>query len=459
MKLSIREKVAYGLGDTASNFIFATIMSFQALFYTDVFGLEPYVMGIMFIAVRVIDAITDPLMGTLADRTKTKYGSFRPYLLWLALPFGILSMMAFTTPDMTEINKIIYAFVTYTLLMFVYTAINIPYCALGGVITPDESERVSVQSYRFVFAFIGGLVVSSATLPLVDYFGQGDAAKGWQYAMAVMGGVGILLFLLSFLGTKERVSAPPQQQYQLKRDIKTLAKNDQWVILSMATLILLAGNVLKMSFASYYVKDFLNIDTINIFGWSIGAITCFVTATTIGSMFGAGLAQFVASKVNKIKAYIYLQVGAALISAVSYFVMPENVYVALSLFAIWGFLFNMATPLLWSKMADVVDYGQYLSGQRLTGLVYSSILFFLKLGIAIGGGLVGFMLSFYGYQAGIEQSPDTAAGIALCFTLLPAVFSILVAIIMRNYILTPEKVNEIQKSLPAIDINNQQAVC
>lgn len=459
MKLSFKEKVSYGLGDTASNFIFATIMSFQALFYTDVFGLEPYIMGIMFIAVRVIDAVTDPIMGTLADRTKTKYGSFRPYLLWLALPFGILSMMAFTTPDLSEINKIIYAFVTYTLLMFVYTAINIPYCALGGVITPDESERVSVQSYRFVFAFIGGLVVSSATLPLVEYFGEGDAAKGWQYAMAIMGGIGILLFLISFAGTKERVAAPPQQQHNLKKDIKTLAKNDQWVVLSMATLVLLAGNVLKMSFASYYVKDYLMVDTIDILGWSVGAITCFVTATTIGSMFGAGLAQFVAGKVNKIKAYIYLQLGAATVSAISYFVMPSNVYLALILFATWGFLFNMATPLLWSKMADVVDYGQYLSGQRLTGLVYSSILFFLKLGIAIGGGLVGFMLSFYGYTAGQAQSIETATGIALCFTVLPALFSLLVAMIMRRYILTPEKVNEIQTELEASGINNERVAC
>ncbi len=459
MKLSMREKVAYGLGDTASNFIFATIMSFQALFYTDVFGLDPYIMGIMFISVRVIDAITDPLMGTLADRTKTKYGSFRPYLLWLALPFGILSMMAFTTPDISEINKIIYAFVTYTLLMFVYTAINIPYCALGGVLTADESERVSVQSYRFVFAFIGGLVVSSATLPLVDYFGQGDAAKGWQYAMAIMGGVGIVLFVLSFAGTKERVSAPAQQKYQLKRDLKTLKSNDQWVILSMATLVLLAGNVLKMSFASYYVKDYLAIETISIFGWSVGAITGFITATTIGSMVGAGLAQVVAARVNKVHAYVVLQLAAAAISAVSYFVMPENVYVAMILFATWGFLFNMATPLLWSKMADVVDYGQYLTGQRLTGLVYSSILFFLKLGIAIGGGLVGFMLAFYGYTAGQSQLQSTTDGIALCFTILPALFSIVVALIMRKYVLTPTKVNEIQRELEYGDINKQNAVC
>jgi GPH family glycoside/pentoside/hexuronide:cation symporter len=198
--ISTREKIAYGLGDTASNIVFQTVMLFLTFFYTDIFGISPAFVGTMFLAVRLIDAVTDPLMGALADRTNTRWGKFRPYLLWFALPFGFISVLAFTTPDLTEDGKMIYAFVTYTALMMVYTAINIPYCALGGVLTADPKERVSVQSYRFVFAMLGGLLVSGLTLPLVEFLGEGDQAKGYQLTIAAMSVLGVAMFLACFLG-------------------------------------------------------------------------------------------------------------------------------------------------------------------------------------------------------------------------------------------------------------------
>ena len=192
-RISVREKIAYGLGDTASNIIFQTVMMFLMLYYTDVVGLSPAVVGTMFLVVRFIDAVTDPLMGTLADRTHTRWGHFRPYLLWLALPFAIISILAFTTPELTGTNKIIYAFTTYTLLMIAYTAINIPYCALGGALTADAKERVTVQSYRFVFGMLGGVIVAALTMPLVEFFGEGDKAKGYQYTMAAMSLMGLVM--------------------------------------------------------------------------------------------------------------------------------------------------------------------------------------------------------------------------------------------------------------------------
>lgn len=255
--LSIKEKVAYGLGDTASNIIFQTVMMFLLIFYTDVVGLSPAVVGTMFLIVRIFDAVTDPLMGALADRTKTKWGQFRPYLLWLALPFGILSVLAFTTPDLSDTNKVIYAFVTYTLLMMVYTAINIPYCSLGGVLTANPKERVSVQTYRFIFAMLSGVLVAACTMPLVEYFGNGDSAKGYQMTMIVMSIFGVVLFLLCFAGTKERISIPVNQKISFKDSMKQLWLNDQARLLCLAGVFLLTGQVLRFTLAVYYVKYFL----------------------------------------------------------------------------------------------------------------------------------------------------------------------------------------------------------
>ena len=226
--LTKKEKIAYGLGDTASNIIFQTVMLFLTFFYTDIFGISPAVVGTMFLVVRIIDAITDPLMGALADKTQSRFGQYRPYLLYLALPFAFISVLAFTTPDLSPSGKIWYAFITYTLLMLAYTAINIPYSALGGVLTADPDERVSVQSYRFVFGMLGGLLVTACTLPLVSFFGQGDQAKGYQLTIAAMSVLGVLLFLLCFKGTRERVKPPADQQLTLKAGLKALWQNPAW---------------------------------------------------------------------------------------------------------------------------------------------------------------------------------------------------------------------------------------
>ena len=258
--LTIREKIAYGLGDTASNIIFQTVMMFLLIFYTDVVGLSPALVGTLFLVVRLFDAITDPLMGAMADRTKTRWGQFRPYILWLAVPFGIISVMAFTTPDFSYNGKVVYAFATYTLLMIAYTAINIPYSALGGVLTAEPSERVSVQSYRFVLGMLGGLIVAASTLPLVEWFGEGDKAKGYQLTMMAMSLLGVVLFLLCFSGTNERVSTPAEQKTSFFDDLRSLWKNDQWRILCLAGLFLLTGQVLRATLAIYYVKYVLNLE-------------------------------------------------------------------------------------------------------------------------------------------------------------------------------------------------------
>uniref|UniRef100_A0A486XME3 Predicted beta-glucoside transporter, GPH family n=1 Tax=Rheinheimera sp. BAL341 TaxID=1708203 RepID=A0A486XME3_9GAMM len=436
--LSKREKVAYGLGDTASNIVFQTVMLFLTFFYTDIFGISPAVVGSMFLLVRIIDAVTDPLMGALADKTQSRHGKYRPYLLWLALPFALCSVLAFTTPDLSANGKVIYAFATYTLLMLAYTAINIPYSALGGVLTADPTERVSVQSYRFVFGMLGGLLVTACTLPLVNFFGDGDNAKGYQLTIAAMSALGLVLFLLCFAGTRERVSTPQHQQLTLRGSFASLWQNDQWRILCVAAFFLLTGMVLRSTLAIYYVKYFLGREEL---------ITAFVTLGMVGNIAGCALAQWLNRYVDKVKAYIALQLISAAICVLSFFITPDQVVLAFALYFFWGFFLQMATPLLWAKMADTVDYGQYKTGIRITGLVYSSIVFFIKLGLALGGALAGWLLAFYNYQADVAQTAATQQGILLSFTLLPAIGSVLVALVMSRYRLNAARVLDIHQQL------------
>lgn len=439
-QLTRKEKIAYGLGDTASNIIFQTVMLFLTFFYTDIFGIPAAVVGTMFLVVRILDAVTDPLMGALADKTNTRWGKYRPYLLWMALPFGFISVLAFTTPEFQQTGKIIYAYLTYILLMAVYTLINIPYSALGGVLTGDPQQRVSVQGYRFVFGMLGGLIVTACTLPLVEWFGQGDNAKGYQLTMMAMSAFGVILFLLCFAGTKERVTPPAEQKLNFRTSMSSLWRNKPWRILCLAACVLLTGMVLRNTLAIYYVKYFLEREDL---------ITVFITVGMIGNILGCACAQPLSKRVEKVKAYIGLQLIAALICVVSYFIPANQPELAMMMFFLWGFFLQMATPLLWAKMADVVDYGHWKTGLRITGLVYSSIVFFIKLGLALGGALAGWLLAAYGYQADTSQTENARLGILLCFTLYPAIGYALVALIMRWYPLDSSRVMEIHQALTA----------
>ena len=439
--LSVKEKVAYGLGDTASNIVFQSVMLFLAFFYTDVFGISPAVVGTLFIVVRIFDAVTDPVMGAINDRTNTRYGKFRPYLLWLAIPFGVISVLAFTTPDLSPEGKVVYAFVTYGLLMLAYTAINIPYSALGGVLTADPKERVSVQSYRFVFGMLGGLIVSMLTLPLVEWFGQGDKAKGYQYTIAALSVMGVIMFWLCFAGTKERIFPPADQKSSFFDDLTSLWQNDQWRVLSMAALFVLVGMAMRSTLAIYYVKYYLGQEDF---------VTVFITLGMLANIAGCAVAQPVAKRFCKVKVYMTVQFLAGIICAASYFIPGEQLILATAVYVIWNFVLQLGTPLLWAKMADIVDYGQWKNGTRITGMTYSSIVFFIKLGLALGGAVAGWLLAGFDYQAGDVQNATAMHGIQLSFTVFPAIAFVIVALIMTRYTLTDDKVEDIHQQLATV---------
>lgn len=444
--LARREKIAYGLGDTASNIIFQTVMLFLAFFYTDIFGIPAAVVGTMFLVVRLVDAVTDPLMGLITDKTRSRHGQFRPYLIWMALPFAFCSVLAFTTPDVSVNSKILYAYVTYCLLMLAYTAINIPYSALGGVITDDPLERVSVQSYRFVFGMLGGLLVTTTTLPMVKWLGNGNSVIGYQLTIGALSILGILLFTLCFLGTKERLKAQQTRHMGLIEGLKLLWKNPQWRRLSLAAALVLTGIALKNTLAIYYVKYYLLREDM---------VTLFISLGMVGNILGCAVAQYVTRYVDKVTAYISIQIIAALICAAAFWVPAQHFILATALYFLWGFFLQMGTPMLWAKMADVVDFGYFKFGIRATGMVYSSIIFFIKLGLAIGGAIAGWWLAFYDYVPEQAQTEFTQSGILIAFALLPALASLLVAVVMRGYTLTQPKVQEINRVLEQQSASSQ----
>jgi GPH family glycoside/pentoside/hexuronide:cation symporter len=438
-KLKPIEKIGYGLGDFGSNVVFQTILILLPAFYTDVFGLAPAAMGTMFLAVRLLDTVTDPFMGMVADNTNTKWGKFRPYLLWFAIPFSVVFVFTFITPDFSENGKLAYAYLTYAALMVLYTVVNIPYCALGGVITSDSQERVSANSYRFFIATSAGVLISYFAPDLIEYFGNGNEQDGYPYAMSVFGVLAILAFFGCFALTKERVKQVASTKGSLSVDFKTLLKNDQWLVVALLFLVLLVPIVLRGASQVYYVK------------WFIGdaeLIAAFLTTGTFCQMIGAGFASSLTKKLGKVPAYILVQSIIVVGSIALYFVSSSNLYAIFILFGVVNFFVQMGAPILFTMAADTVEYGELKTGRRVTGLVFSGALFALKLGVAVGGWLIGLILAYYGYDGKAEaQSPEAIQGIVLSLTLFPAIGHFLLIPIVSFYKLNKKRCDEIRAEL------------
>ncbi|MGR5000015.1 glycoside-pentoside-hexuronide (GPH):cation symporter [Vibrio celticus] len=447
IKLSVREKVAYGLGDTGCNFVWQTVMLFLAYFYTDIYGLSPAHMGTMFLLVRFIDAVTDPLMGSIVDRTRTKHGRYRPYLLWMAVPFGAACMFAFYTPDFGETGKIIYAYVSYIFLTLMYTAINVPYCAMANAMTNDSSERTSLQSYRFALSTAGGLVVAMVALPLVDVIGQGDVQKGYVGAMAIMGLGAIGLFFFSFANTRERCVPEDEAKQSVVDDLKLLMKNNQWRVLFIVNVVLLTGVVLKGASTMYYVNTVMG---------RADLATTFMVAGMLANIVGAMASAPLLGKFDKPKIYRVLIVVSGFLSALLFLVDPTNIYMVFALVIMLGVIQMSTTPILWSMMSDVVDYEKTRSNRSLSGMVFSTNLFAIKLGIAIGGASVGWILAGAGYIGGAEtQSEQVVTAINLLFTVIPGIIFASLAIFMMFYRLDNKKLDQI-KALLVLDAKLKQ---
>ncbi|MGC1022120.1 MFS transporter [Pantoea agglomerans] len=422
--LPFREKLGYGMGDAGCNMIGGAIMLFLNYFYTDVFGLAPALVGTLLLSVRVLDAVTDPIMGAIADRTQSRWGRFRPWLLWVSVPYVVFSVMMFTTPDWTYYNKVIWAFVTYFLMSLTYTAINIPYCSLGGVITNDPGERVSCQSYRFVMVGIATLILSLSLLPMAEWFGGEDKARGYQMAMAVLATIGLAMFLFCFATVRERIRPAVPSNDDLKKDLRDVWKNDQWVRILLLTFCNVCPGFIRMAATMYYVTW--------VMGQSTHFATLFISLGVIGMMVGSTLAKLLTDRWCKLKVFFWTNIALALFSSGFYWIDPHATVMVVVAYFVLNILHQIPSPLHWSLMADVDDYGEWKTGKRITGISFSGNLFFLKVGLAVAGAMVGFLLSIYGYNAGAkQQSPEAINGIMLLFTIIPGVGYLITAGVVR----------------------------
>lgn len=425
-KLSVVEKVGYGFGDLASNLFWQMFAIFMAKFYTDVFLISAATMGTMILVTRLVDAVFDPMIGTIADRTVTRWGHFRPYLVWMSVPLAVTAVLAFSVPSLDGMARTVYAYVTLMLMMFAYSAINIPYSALLGVLTPDSRERTSVTSYRFVMALLPVFIIVNATMPLVRYFGGSDTSPyGWQMTMAVYSGVAVLLFLATFAMTRERVQPPPKQATSLATDLKDLVRNRPWVVLCGVGIAALTYGNIRNTVAIYYF-DYVVPDGSGYFG---PVMTTGAVAFILGVMVTSPLAK----RFGKRNFYLASMLATALLTVGFYFVPPANIKLVWTAHTIISFCAAPSAPLVWAMYADTADYSEWTSGRRATGLVFSAASFAQKFGWAIGGAGAGWLLAYFGYLPNVAQSPRTIHGIVLMMSVIPAIAAVAAIVALWFY--------------------------
>ncbi len=458
-KLSILDKVGYAFGDGASNLIWMSFIYFQSKFYTDVFFYTPDAklersllekLAALLLLTRVFDMAFDLFMGMMGDRTRTRWGKFRPYLLWFAVPFGIISTLTFTTPGFSPSGKLIYAYVTLCLMMMVYSAINIPYSALMGVISPDSQERTGVSSYRFAFAFGAGLLVQYSTLYLVDYFGrvrQGMSgmalaaarAHGYQLTIGLYALMATGLFFLTFALTKERVQPAPQKT-SLGRDLTDLATNVPWLILFFTGTLTVCSVAIRSSAILYYFQYYVGNEKM---------AALFMVAGTLLSLLGSVAIQHVTRFAGRKATYIGLAVLGSIFLVLAYWTKPEQIVLIFALQVLYSAVTGPTSPVLWAMFADSADYSEWRTGRRATGLIFSAAGMSNKLGWAIGGPVAVWLLAKFGYQASVAQTPQALHAILLLFAIIPAAGFLLTGVGMIFYPLSEVRMKKLQGELQA----------
>jgi len=465
-KLSIVEKVGYGLGDTASNILYQAWSFFLMIFYTDVFGIPAKTASFMFLVTRIWDMINDPLMGMIADRTNTRWGKFRPYLLWMAVPYGILACAMFITPAWSQNMKVVYAYVTYILATMAYTAINIPYSSLMAVMTPDPHERTTLSQYRFFFAFVGMMLVTTFTLPLAKYLGANpfhsgyneelgySEALGFQMTMGFFSAIAIVLLLITFLTTRERVQPPKGQKSTFKRDLRNVARNIPWIVIFVASIFWLIHNMIRNGMVAYYfnyvngqggkVLLTLTLGTIKL---DFDQTTTFLTIGTFGMMAGVFISTPLKKCFGRKTLIIFFSMASVVLSGAFYWLPPDNFKVLGIMNFIWAIIAGAMPVFFFAMFADVTDFHQWKFKQRATGLIIAGIMFAIKMGVAIGGFLGLYMLGQYGYDKDLPITPEVIGGIKLLFSLIPAGFILVCGIILFFYPISEKLLGTIEVDL------------
>ncbi len=462
MKLSFGEKVGYGCGDLGSVLFWQTIMIHLLFFYTDVFGLEAKVAGIMFFVSRVLDAIFDVVIGMTADRTKSRWGKFRPYILFGAIPLGVAAVFAFTTPEFGETGKIVYAYATFILFMFLYSTVNIPYTSLLGVISGDPHERTKAASFKFVGAYLAGIIVSATALPFAEKFGHGTPAKGWQTTMLIYAVAAFIFFMITFLATRERIKPIAKEKTNVKKDLKDISQNIPWIMLFTVTILFILFVCIRLSVTNHYFKYYVDEQVVpwlsntfnavnkNIlnpvfrvmgkpenvllaenhkFGFEVLA-SIFHTLGQALSLIGVLLVPYFGKLVGRKNALIILFILAMFFTGAFVFFKPGNLVLIYIFQAFGSITGGPISPLLWSMYADTADYSEWKTGRRATGLVFSASIMSNKLGWAFGSMIAAFILSMTGFIPGILQAGDVQNGLKAMMSIIPVAAGIIALMII-----------------------------
>jgi GPH family glycoside/pentoside/hexuronide:cation symporter len=454
-KIHFKEFVGYGFGDMASSMFWKLFGAYLMIFYTDVFGLSAAAVGSMFLITRVWDSFFDPVVGVVADRTATRWGKFRPYLLFLAVPFALIGVMTFTTPDLSVGGKLIYAYITYSLMMMVYSAINVPYASLLGVISPNPRERNVLSTSRMTFAYIGSFVALLMFMPMVNFFSgnsknTADIQHGWMMSVAVIAALCTLLFFLCFAFTKERVKPMKEETASLKDDVRDLIKNKPWWILLGAGVAALIFNSIRDGATVYYFKYYIaeeSIGTIHFLSIPFVLSGIYLAVGQISNIAGVILAAPVSNRIGKQKTYLFSMLVATVLSVAFYWLDKDNLALIFILQILISICAGSIFPLLWSMYADCVDYSELKTGNRATGLIFSSSSMSQKLGWAVGTALTGWLLGYFGFQANEVQNVDTINGIKMFMSFLPAAGTFLSVLFISFYPLTENRMTGITEQL------------
>ncbi len=443
--LSVREKIGYGIGDMASNFYMGFFGLFLLYYYTDVYGISAASAATMLLVTKIVDAVSDPMMGLLSDRTRTRWGRYRPYILFGAVPYALLGYLLFLGPEFGDTGKLIFAYLTYTLVMLAYTAVNVPYSGLLAVISPLAQERTKATQYRFIFASLGTLMVGACATPLVDLLGAGNELQGFRYTIILFAVLSVVLFWITFATTKERV-APGPQTGNPKEDLLDLAKNWSWRLLVIAGILIVVGLVARFASIVYYLKYYMAGDE-GTFFWFMDRTAFLTSCGLIGQLLGALCTPFLVARFEKHHLMVGMNLLHALLLIYCFNLTPNQYGLAVVLHTVGIFTFGVVITLLFSMYTDCAEYGEWKTGKNTAGLTVSSSMFSLKVGSALGGALPGFLLAGFGFVANVEQAAEALFGIRIMFNLLPALFFFLGGSVMLFYSLNRETMRSIEGDL------------
>jgi glycoside/pentoside/hexuronide:cation symporter, GPH family len=438
--LAWREKISYGVADMGFNFYWANIATFLMIFYTDVFGISAAAAGSMLFTIKLVNAFTDPMVGALADRTRTRFGKFRPYLIWMALPLAAAGVLTYTTPDVDQGGKLLWAYGTYLFMMVCYTGINIPYNALSGVMSSDPQERTTINGLRFIFAFGGSMLVTAATPFLVKWLGHGHERLGWQLTMAFWGVAASGLFTVTFFNTRERIAPPPTQQSNVRQDVRDLAHNGPWMVLFFLALIIMMTITLRTATSAYYFKYYVGRKDL---------LAAFVPAYMAAAAVGASLTPLLTRYIDKPRLLMLLMSATGVLSIAFFFIPKDQIAWMFALQIVIGLVLGPKSPLAFAMYADTADYNEWRTGRRATAMTFAAATFSQKLGTALAAVVMGWVFTALGYVANATQTPASQTGIVLLISFIPAVFAFLAVAVMFFYKLDNQTLARIQVELAA----------